>query len=376
MGKDIGLMFSLLLDFNPDNLIDRLCNLTDDDLLKILRRILKNLGREQEFRKTAIKELRIHEYLVIKLIQGKTIIYIEGRPFIQCKYLLMNILEAKIRRYDEFRSIDEAAIYLDSSLERIAPPNYRVLPEEEFWGHCSNIQAWAENNYDTRLLHSNIAFPLLKKLTEAGDPIAKKVFKEEIVERFLEGFPSVVIGLTNQNYLSFLNEEELDTLLESTEDVFIRSQIAVHLARYKNIIKALDIYYKAKYENNVSNEVLKPFAEVWNLASYCFLDHRDHLNAVRAKEEVLKLDSNFRSGWENLGHLYRHTGNFEKAIMAYNTALKKDQRNNTALSHLALVYDTLGETNKAKEYAEQALRIDPREPVAKKIIERWNRKNS
>jgi len=226
-----GLMFRLLLDLNSDELIEKLNNLTNNDLLIILRRILKNLKKRQEHGEIETKEFVINKHLTIKLIENKTIIHIDGQPFIQCKFLLMNILEDKFENYDDISSIDEAAEFLDASLERITPPNYMIFPEEEFWGHCSNIQAWAENNYDTRLLHSNIAFPLLKKLTKAGDSIAKRVFKEEIVKRFLEGFPSVVIGLTNQDYLSFLNEEELDTLLESTEDIFVKSQIAVYLLR-------------------------------------------------------------------------------------------------------------------------------------------------
>ena len=44
------------------------------------------------------------------------------------------------------------------------------------------MQVWAEHNYYTRLLHRDITFPLLKKLTEGGDPLARKVFKEEIAK--------------------------------------------------------------------------------------------------------------------------------------------------------------------------------------------------
>lgn len=35
---------------------------------------------------------------------------------------------------------------------------------------------------------STASFPLLKKLTEAGDPFARKVFKEEIAQRLESGF--------------------------------------------------------------------------------------------------------------------------------------------------------------------------------------------
>ena len=35
-----------------------------------------------------------------------------------------------------------------------------ITPKQEFWAHCSNLQTWNENYYDTRLIHTNLAFPL------------------------------------------------------------------------------------------------------------------------------------------------------------------------------------------------------------------------
>ena len=73
--------------------------------------------------------------------------------------MLLNIETTRFKDYDSIQSIDEAAEYLNRTLER----GYRKIdPETEFWGHCSNLEAWAENNYDTRFLHRNLAFPLLK----------------------------------------------------------------------------------------------------------------------------------------------------------------------------------------------------------------------
>ncbi len=37
-----------------------------------------------------------------------------------------------------------------------------------------------------------ISFPLLKKLTEVGDPLVIKVFKEEIAQKLESGYLSVV----------------------------------------------------------------------------------------------------------------------------------------------------------------------------------------
>ncbi len=161
------------------------------------------------------KEFKINDFLLLRLERTKTNIYIGGRLFHQCKYLLLNITTAKIKQHYKINSIDEAAEKLDSSMERGSLYKYHIPPETEFWGHCSNIQAWYENEYDTRILHRNIAFPLLKELVRVGDPLAIKRFKEEIAIRLEEGYPPVVDYLIHRGYLNYFNNEELDTLLEN-----------------------------------------------------------------------------------------------------------------------------------------------------------------
>jgi len=159
------------------------------------------------------KEFVINKYLKLKLEQERTTIYVNNRPFRQCMYLLMNIPVNRFRDYDNIESIDQAAEVLDRSMERFPMGGRPISPEEEFRGHCSNVQAWVENDYDTRILHRNLAFPLLKRLTEVGDPLALKKFKEEIAIRYASGHPTVITFLTRGGYLKFLNPEELEGLL-------------------------------------------------------------------------------------------------------------------------------------------------------------------
>ena len=64
------------------------------------------------------------------------------------------------------------------------------------------------------MLHSNIAFPLLKRLSEAGDLQAKKMFKEEIVRRYSEGNKTVQKFLAAGRYLSLLSSEEQQLLFK------------------------------------------------------------------------------------------------------------------------------------------------------------------
>jgi small GTP-binding protein len=160
-------------------------------------------------------EYFINDYLTLRLENNRTNIYVRGKIFSHCKYLLLNIDKNDTEKYDKIESIDEAAEKLDDSMHRGGYQKYSLCPETEFWGHCSNIQAWYENKYDTRLLHRNLAFPLLEALVKAADPLAKKVLKEEIAQRLESGYPSVILYLINQNYLCYLTHEELETIFEN-----------------------------------------------------------------------------------------------------------------------------------------------------------------
>ncbi|MFX0000103.1 MAG: leucine-rich repeat domain-containing protein [Candidatus Hodarchaeota archaeon] len=171
-----------------------------------------------------MREFEINKYLKLKLEGGRTNIYVKGRRFQQCMYLLLNIPIDRIEDYDEIESIDEAAEKLDRSMEgHHNNLGGRITPEEEFQGHCSNIQVWAENGYDTRILHRNLAFPLLKRLSEVGDPIAKRVFSEEIAIRLASKHPTVIQFLTQNGYLRYLNLDEFESILDDLNPTFLQN---------------------------------------------------------------------------------------------------------------------------------------------------------
>lgn len=159
------------------------------------------------------KIFKVNDYLTLKLEDNRTFIYIKGK-----KFLLLDIPITSTTDYNEIESLDEAAEKLDRSMEK-GPRIYRLSPDIEFWGHCSNIQAWADHEYDTRLLPSNLSFPLLKALSDAGDPKAKAIFEEEIAIRLESGYPSVVNYLLGRGYLRYLDKDRLKTLLENYADV-------------------------------------------------------------------------------------------------------------------------------------------------------------
>ena len=166
-----------------------------------------------------VAPFHVNEFLTLKYENNETQIYVDGKRFRQCKYLAFNLERSRLEDYDSIRSIDEAEDLLNHDME---DDHSQIPPRTEFWGHCSNLQAWAENEYNTNILHRSIAFPLLKALTDAGDPKAKRVFKDEIARRFIEGCSKTREYLLAQCYLDFLDEEELGFLLDEIKDPYMR----------------------------------------------------------------------------------------------------------------------------------------------------------
>ncbi|MHA1491397.1 MAG: tetratricopeptide repeat protein [Promethearchaeota archaeon] len=157
----------------------------------------------------------INKYLSVHLENKESIIYINGKRFIQCKYLLLSVPIDQMTDLEDLKSIDEVSDVLDPTLEPIPGREKNkpaIPPEVEYWGHCSNLQVWYENNYNTNLLHSRLAFPLLKSLADAGDPIAKRIFSEEVAKRFDSGYLPVMMFLIVERYLSYLTPNQIDSL--------------------------------------------------------------------------------------------------------------------------------------------------------------------
>ena len=188
-----------------------------------------------------MREFRVNKFITLKLEEGKTVLYVDGKPFTQCKYLLLQIPLESINDLNGINSIDDAAENLSHMLEPYEDFERveKIDPETEFWGHSSNLQAWYENDYDTRLLHSNLAFPLLKKLTEVGDPLARKVFKEEVLLRLESGHPEVIAFLIIEKYIDSLEREDFLLSVLNEEDAFLILEIE----------KLLKIKLSAEYED-------------------------------------------------------------------------------------------------------------------------------
>ncbi|MHA1986219.1 MAG: hypothetical protein ACW98D_06245, partial [Promethearchaeota archaeon] len=151
------------------------------------------------------KIFKINELVELRLIGKETHIYVNNKRLFACKSLLLNIPKMGIR---EIKSMDEAVMLFQSTEKE----QQKISPEEEFIGHCSNIQVFFENGLNTDLISSNVAFPLLKALVDSKYKPALRVFKEEIAKRFNEGTYNSRMFLFSQGYLYYLTEEEKQLL--------------------------------------------------------------------------------------------------------------------------------------------------------------------
>ncbi len=112
---------------------------------------------------TTFDTFKVNELIELRLIGGKTVLFIKGKEFSQCLYLLLNIPTEEANETEDIVNIDEASVKYSTNMENDSS-RYDIPPETEFWGHCSNLQAWVENAYHPSILHSNLAVPLLKRL--------------------------------------------------------------------------------------------------------------------------------------------------------------------------------------------------------------------
>jgi hypothetical protein len=188
-------------------------------------------------------EFKINDYISLKLEHRNTVLYVDGERFNQCRSLFLKSTDVtNIPDYIEnFRSIDEEEVKLSPK-----NPSTKIPPETEFWAHCSNLQAWSENGYNSRLLHRNLAFPLLKKLTEVGDVKAKRIFKEEIAKRLHTGYPTVVVYLIREGYTQFLKGEELfyAVITEEEAEILLELEKSLTVENKKHLWLAIELEHE------------------------------------------------------------------------------------------------------------------------------------
>ena len=342
--------------------------------------------------------------------EGFTNLYVADRKFNQCKYLILNIPSDEIDTLDELGSIDEAAEFLDHSLEGLKPYQYQIPPETEFWAHCSNLQVWYESGYDTRLLHRNLAFSLLKRLTDVGDNKARNALKDEIFSRYLSDYTPVKLFLIENNYLFYLTQEELKSIVDNEDLEEIRKKyflqdfyslynfglIYVQLGMEHKAVEIIDyiktanpnksrawyytahlysrIYALTRSKNKPSPKYLdlaisdmahvvrlepSSYDALTALGSYHSRRHEFDI-AEKLLQDSLKLNPEYVVSWTSLGVLNFRLKNYKKAIEMYERAREIDPYMNSIFDFFAESFYYDKKYQESIKYAKKQLERTPR----------------
>ena len=178
----------------------------------------------------------INRYLKLKFKDKKTFIYVGNKEILVCKKIGIKITPTKIIDYLKYETIDDL-----EGINYIVGEDTKISSETEFFVHCSNLQIWENNDYNVDLIHSSIAFPILKELVEVGDLRAKRIFKEEIVRRFLNGNRNVQKYLILEGYIQYLSPLERKVIFREEYSKF--KSLELYLGYRIMIIADLNLHF-------------------------------------------------------------------------------------------------------------------------------------
>jgi hypothetical protein len=192
--------------------------------------------------------------LVDLIWEGKPVIFVAGRRFNQCSFLAVTVPPEKLHEVgsiDDMVSLPEARTLegirdVDEYLHEVddLEPGEHVTEETIMQAHASNLIAWVENDYNPGILNTNLSFPLLKKLAEAGDKKAERVLKSEIRDRVLNGSYLSRMAMAELGMNELFDAETL-TALAKDADPDVRFEAAKDA---RTPVPVLDVLARDPYE--------------------------------------------------------------------------------------------------------------------------------
>ena len=98
----------------------------------------------------------------------------------------------------------------------------------------------------------------------------------------------------------------------------------------------------------------------------CYLDLQQFREAIPYLERAAQLQPGY-AVWEKLARCYEHVGQDRHALDSYLKALQQQPSSAEVRYHLGALYYRLGDSKKALDYLEPALKLGPSEPLRIRI---------
>jgi tetratricopeptide (TPR) repeat protein len=320
-------------------------------------------------------------------------VLVDGKPFLYCSFLIaaVNASNGEISSIDDLASVDGA--------RRLAGKSVRDLlsVEEEVLAHASNIQAWAENGYNTRLLHSNIAFPLLRALVTAGDAKARRVLDVELTERMRDGSDTtrrailescgelLDVDLRAASLVNLSAHEQCEILCTIGTRLFdsgdargsidaCREAIAIqptHAHAWSALACGLYLsndLHGAADACRKALDIRSDDANTWKNLGGALLALGDWNGVIDACEKALAIQPEFAEAWFNIGIARHEAGNATGAIDAHRKAIAINQGYADAWYNIGVLLLESGDATGAIHACRRAITIGPRYLQWRKVI--------
>ncbi len=138
---------------------------------------------------------------------------------------------------------------------------------------------------------------------------------------------------------------------------FMRARIFTEMMRYENAVNA--------YEKVISLDPQYQGAR-FNLANLAFIKGENQRAIELFKEEGERFPAS--RVWTQLGRVYAKISEFDSAETAYKEAIAIDSTNATAYMWLGQLYEDEGDIEKALQYSQRGLKLNPGNPNYQYIV--------
>ena len=158
--------------------------------------------------------------------------------------------------------------------------------------------------------------------------------------------------------------------MDSTDNTHLKAHMGFYYANKNWWVKGYDYYNYLKSQEGVTLKDLEPYAYFFERLYSFYMNLGDYYNSAHALEMALQLEPDIILGWESLGHCYRNAGALDEALRAYKQGIAHGNKISSTYSHMAIIYEKLNNTEETYYFSKKALKIDPKNIVAKNIIKR------
>ena len=191
----------------------------------------------------------------------------------------------------------------------------------------------------------------------------------EMMKHYHIGVVKIQMGQLEEGLKEYRKIHEVNRINQGVEyDKFMFS-LYINMGSTLQVLakkKGRELYTEAISCYNYALQIEDNDARVWNNLGNAYLEIEKYLDAIKSFHKAIELDDEYPEAHYSISLVYESMGNFEKAIEHLETALKWKSHNKIILNRLAGLCFGTGDLIKAKNYVELVLNKNPKDPTSNK----------